>query len=267
MRGGPQPGFSTTIWKISSRICLQIRRPPPTRFRALHSIAQYRLNPARCQRNTVSGKTRKSVSFHRDQNRSATTQKSLSSGPSFGLGCLRFRPASCWRRAWFSSIRPRRLREVRTMLRTRAETGQTWQPSYSRWDSGLRSDVVELKGGRNCDEGQYLQRSVGEGASRYIYSHQMGGVSGVNQHWSQPPMISFKNGSDLQNSESSNAIHNRRLFCPGSCYPTALSFPGVMGRLLIRFPVAAKMALATDGATGGTPVSPNPPGGWSVTIM
>ncbi len=152
-------------------------------------------------------------------------------------------------------------------LRTRAETGQTWQPSYSRWDSGLRSDVVELKGGRNCDEGQYLQRSVGEGASRYIYSHQMGGVSGVNQHWSQPSMISFKNGSDLQNSESSNAIHNRRLFCPVSCYPTALSFPGVMGRLLIRFPVAAKMALATDGATGGTPVSPNPPGGWSVTTM
>jgi hypothetical protein len=26
--------------------------------------------------------------------------------------------------------------------------------SYSRWDSGLRSDVVEFKGGRNCDEGQ-----------------------------------------------------------------------------------------------------------------
>ena len=115
MRGAPQPGFSTTIWKISSRICLQIRRPPPTRFRALHSIAQYRLNPARCQRTTVSGKTRKSVSFHRDQNRSATTQKSLSSGPSFGLGCLRFRTASWWRRARFSSIRPRRLRKVRTM--------------------------------------------------------------------------------------------------------------------------------------------------------
>jgi len=59
---------------------------PPTRFRTLHSIAQYRLNPARCQRVTVSGKTIIRVSFHRDQNRSATIQKSLSSGPSFGLG-------------------------------------------------------------------------------------------------------------------------------------------------------------------------------------
>jgi hypothetical protein len=39
-------------------------------------------------------------------------------------------------------------------LRTRAETDQTWQPSYGRLDSGLRSDVVEFKGGRNCDEGQ-----------------------------------------------------------------------------------------------------------------
>ena len=131
MRGAPQPGFSTTIWKISSRICLQIRRPPPTRFRALQSIAQCRLNPARCQRTTVSGKTRKSVSFHRDQNRSATTQKSLSSGPSFGLGCLRFRTASCWRRARFSSIRPRRLRKVRMMA-----------PHQSRNRSNMAAKVI-----------------------------------------------------------------------------------------------------------------------------
>jgi hypothetical protein len=131
MRGAPQPGFSTTIWNISSRICLQILLPPPTRFRALHSIAQYRLNPARCQRTTVSGKTRKSVSFHRDQNRSATTQKSLSSGPSFGLGCLRFRTASCWRRARFSNIRPRRLRKVRMMA-----------PHQSRNRSNMAAQVI-----------------------------------------------------------------------------------------------------------------------------
>jgi len=37
MPGAPQPGFSATIWKISSRICLQIRRPPPTRFGTLDS--------------------------------------------------------------------------------------------------------------------------------------------------------------------------------------------------------------------------------------
>jgi hypothetical protein len=65
---------------------------------------QYNRNPPRCQRTTVSGETRRSASFHLDQNRPATTQNSLSNGPSRGLGCLRFNAASCWRRARFSSI-------------------------------------------------------------------------------------------------------------------------------------------------------------------
>jgi hypothetical protein len=49
-------------------------------------------------------------------------------------------------------------------LRTRAETDQTWQPSYSRQDSGLRSDVIEFKGGRNCDEGQIALALAERGA-------------------------------------------------------------------------------------------------------
>ena len=59
----PQVGFSATIWKINSRICLEILLPP-TRFRTLQSIVQYSLNPARCHRTTVSGRTITSASFH-----------------------------------------------------------------------------------------------------------------------------------------------------------------------------------------------------------
>src|SRR5712692_5147977 len=95
MRGAPQVGFSATIWKINWRICLEILLPPPTRFRTLQSMAQYNRNPARCQRTTVSGMTRRSESFQLDQNRRATTQNSLSSRPSLGLGCRRFSTVSC----------------------------------------------------------------------------------------------------------------------------------------------------------------------------
>jgi hypothetical protein len=64
IRGAPQLGFSVTIRKINARASLEILRPPPTRFRVLQSIAQYSLNPDRCQRTTVSGRTRTSASFH-----------------------------------------------------------------------------------------------------------------------------------------------------------------------------------------------------------
>jgi hypothetical protein len=103
-----QLGFSATIWKIEPRICLEILRPPPTRFRTPQSMAQYSLNPARCQRTTVSGWTRKSASFHCDQTWRTTTQNSLSNGASLGLGCLRFKTASCCRRVRFSRIKLRR---------------------------------------------------------------------------------------------------------------------------------------------------------------
>src|SRR4029077_18484390 len=40
-----------------------------------------------------------------------------------------------------------------------------------------------------------------------------------------------------------------------------------IGNLRIRFPVAAKTALATAGAKGGTPVSPMPPGTSLLAMM
>jgi hypothetical protein len=98
MRGAPQVGFSATIRNISSRISLVILRPPPTRFRTLQSMAQYSLNPAWCHRMKVSGRTRMRAFRHRDQKRRATTQKSLSNGPSLGhlkhgrIICFRLSP-------------------------------------------------------------------------------------------------------------------------------------------------------------------------------
>jgi hypothetical protein len=56
---------------------------------------QYSRNPARCQRTTVSGVTTRRDFFQSDQNRHASTQKSLSEGKSVGLACLRFSTASC----------------------------------------------------------------------------------------------------------------------------------------------------------------------------
>jgi hypothetical protein len=69
-----------------------------------------------------------------------------------GLGCLRFKRASCWRRARFSSIRLRWVRKMRRRLRTRAQRGRTWWKSYSRSDF----DLADFKGGRNYDEGRSL---------------------------------------------------------------------------------------------------------------
>ena len=57
MHGAPQVAFSATIWKIKSRTSRGISLPPARR-RTLHSRAQYRRNPARCQPGTVSGATR-----------------------------------------------------------------------------------------------------------------------------------------------------------------------------------------------------------------
>ena len=94
-------------------------------------MAQYSLNPDRCQRATVSGRTIKSAFFHRAQNRQATTQKSLSMTPSLGLGCWRLKTASCWRRARFSSIRLRRVRNPRSTA-----------PSQSRNRSNMATNVI-----------------------------------------------------------------------------------------------------------------------------
>lgn len=106
MRGAPHPGFSATMRKIRSRAYFEsVFRP--IRFFTFEISLQYMRKPARCQRTTVSGVTTIRERFHADQYRRATTQKSLSNGPSLGLGCLRFSAVSCCCRARFSRSRSR----------------------------------------------------------------------------------------------------------------------------------------------------------------
>ncbi len=78
MRGAPQVGFSVTMRKMRSRNSLLVRTffLHERRCREIHF--QYSLNPARCQRTTVSGWTIRSVCFHPGQNRRRMTQNSRS---------------------------------------------------------------------------------------------------------------------------------------------------------------------------------------------
>ena len=83
----------------------------PARVRCRESQAQYALNPARCQRTTVSGWTKINACCHPDQNRFSTTQNYRSKIANRGCGCLRFQTESCCRRARFSSSKLRRERK------------------------------------------------------------------------------------------------------------------------------------------------------------
>jgi hypothetical protein len=57
------------------------------------------------------------------------------------------------------------------------------------------------------------------------------------------------------------------VFCSLHAYYAAFNDAGSMGSARIRFPVAAKMALQSAGAMGGTPGSPTPPGGALLSKM
>lgn len=63
-RGSPTGILRDHLEEISSRICLEILRSPPTRLLTLQSRVQYSWKPARCHRTTVSGRTSTSASFH-----------------------------------------------------------------------------------------------------------------------------------------------------------------------------------------------------------
>jgi len=112
MRGVPHVELSATMRKISSRNSL-LTHFLPARTRRRESHAQYRLNPARCQRTTVSGWTMINARFHAGQSRRKITQNSLSEVETCGRGCRCFNPTICWRRAKFSSSKSRRERKTR----------------------------------------------------------------------------------------------------------------------------------------------------------
>src|SRR5260370_37658944 len=100
MGGAPQVEVSATIRKISPRTAVDSFFLPIWLL-AFEIELQYSRNAARCQRTSVSGVTTRRDLFQSVQNRHASTQKSLSKGLSFGLACLRFSTASCWRSARF----------------------------------------------------------------------------------------------------------------------------------------------------------------------
>src|SRR5713226_955045 len=130
MRGAPQVGFSATTLKIKSFTSFESLFLP-TRFLTLEIKLQYRRKPALCQRTTVSGVTTMRDCFHPDQNRRVTTQKSMSSMRSLGLGCLRFSTVRCCRRAKFSRSKLRRERKMRTSIPNQRQDQRDMDESYS----------------------------------------------------------------------------------------------------------------------------------------
>src|SRR5580704_15697468 len=130
MRGAPQVGFSATMRKISSRSSL-LTHFLPARTRCRESQVQYGLKPARCHRTTVSGWTRINACLHPDQNRRNMTQKSLSMTARRGWECLRFKTASCCRRAKFSKRRSRREEKIGSPEQAAASPGAACEKLYT----------------------------------------------------------------------------------------------------------------------------------------
>jgi len=116
----------------------------PDRFRCRESQVQYNLNPALCQRTTVSGWTKIKARFHPGQSRRIITQNNLSGAASRGWGCFCFNTASCWRSAKFSK---RRLRRERTDRTSRIPEDARRSPSLF---SDFRAALRRIKDQVNC---------------------------------------------------------------------------------------------------------------------
>ncbi len=147
MRGAPQVEFSATILKIRSRtsfgVCFL-----PTCVRTLEISFQYKRNPARCHRTTVSGVTIMRFCFQPDQIRRATTQKSLSKRPRIGRGRRRFNTVSCCRSARFSRTRCRRLPNRPASAANKRKSRLNMARSYTRIVDGHSSKLLILRPAR-----------------------------------------------------------------------------------------------------------------------
>ena len=127
MRGAPQVGFSATMRKMSSRSSM-LTHFLPAQVRCRESHPQYNLNPARCQRTTVSGWTKISASLQSGQKRRKSTQNNLSETLIRGRGRVRFKMMSCCLRARFSRRRSRRELENRVARTSRGLSRRSIQP-------------------------------------------------------------------------------------------------------------------------------------------
>ena len=130
MRGTPQAGFSAAMRTMSSRNSLPTHFLP-ARVGCRESHAQYNLNPARCQRTTVSGWTRIKACFHPGQSRRSTTQNNLPEAGIRGCGCRRFKVVSCCRSARFSKSRPWPEWKKRTGKTDKSLNQRSMRPVYT----------------------------------------------------------------------------------------------------------------------------------------
>jgi|HubBroStandDraft_4_1064222.scaffolds.fasta_scaffold99547_1 hypothetical protein len=147
MRGASHVGFSATIRKINSRTSFGVCFLPAC-VRTLEIIFQYKRNPARCHRATVSGVTIMRFCFQPDQIRRATTQKSLSRRPRIGRGRRRFSTVSCCRSARFSRTRCRRLRNTPASAPNKRKSRLNLARSYTRIVDGHSSKLLILRPAR-----------------------------------------------------------------------------------------------------------------------
>ena len=141
--------------KMTSRnsllMCFLAKRTPRR-----HCHAPHIRNPARCHRPTAPGLTRSNERFQPDQILHTSTQKSLSDGVRFGLGCRRFRTASCCRRARFSRSRLRRNRKSRRIDPQSSTKALNRNMGYRSPPVEGNSYVVDIKGGQHFGERQVV---------------------------------------------------------------------------------------------------------------
>jgi hypothetical protein len=141
MRGAPHVGFSATIRKMSSRISLLVAHLPTlTLGREIHF--QYSVNPARCQRATVSGCTRINAFRHPDQMGRSVSREIGGYLQNLGCGRGRARTASCCRNAGFSKSRSRRARYERTNTRNISLRRHSIAALYHRKHNRVNADRV-----------------------------------------------------------------------------------------------------------------------------
>src|ERR1035441_8150139 len=162
MRGAPQVLFSVTLRKMSSRSSL-LTHLLPTQVRCREIHFQYRLNPARCQRTTVSGCTTMSARCHLDQRRHKVVQNSLSEVEKRGRGRRSFKTASCCRRARFSKSRSRREQKDRAANMKKSLSRHSMKASLTRKDKRNRLHVhlTDYAADRNFGEAQVAWRRAG----------------------------------------------------------------------------------------------------------
>jgi len=140
MRGPPQSGFASAMVRTSSAIS-EPTRGRPTRPRGDFQVQKAR-KPCRCQRMTVSGRTRWSAWPHPDHRLESHNQKARSRRPNRGRFDRRRSRASCCRSARFSSARSARVlsaarrrstERVRGTLRSMARTPLTHRPVLKKF--------------------------------------------------------------------------------------------------------------------------------------